>query len=45
MQLKTESDLFPFLEFCFAVAAHAHRIVVLSALVFGALCDEDAASL
>ncbi len=39
---KTGTDLFLFFEFCFAIAAHAHRTVVLTALVFGVLCDEDA---
>ncbi|WP_206748229.1 hypothetical protein, partial [Marinobacter maroccanus] len=30
-------------EFCFAIAAHAHGAVMLTVLVFGALCDCDAA--
>jgi len=34
----------PFFEFRFAIAAHAHRTVVLTVLVFGALCDEYAAA-
>jgi|AntRauTorcE11897_2_1112592.scaffolds.fasta_scaffold08730_5 hypothetical protein len=38
------SFLFPFFEFCFAIAAHTHCTVVLTVLVFGALCDNDAAA-
>ncbi|MFB2764432.1 hypothetical protein [Marinobacter shengliensis] len=33
-----------FLEFCFAVSAHTHSTVVLTVLVFGALCELDAAA-
>ncbi len=36
--------LVSFFEFCFAIAAHAHRTVMLPVLVFGALSDRDAAA-
>ena len=41
--LKT-GTLVSFFEFCFAIAAHAHCTVVLTVLVPGALCDNDAAA-